>query len=503
LKINRNHTIVFLSLSLILAGCGSGSATNTASTANAAAATTTTTSTPTASVIPSLQPFTTPTGTVATDSATGSVDPSGVFFQSLGTNARTCATCHQLSQGMSISAASTQALFSSSNGTDPLFAAVDGANCPTAATGDPIGHSLVINNGLIRIAVELPANAQFKLATTQDPYGCAVTPDAATGQQIVSVYRRPLPSASLTFLSTIMWDTRETVSPLNAAASFSANLNADLSAQAVAAVATHEQGSAAPTSTQLSQLVAFEEGLYTAQETDNQAGSLSAAGASGGAANLAAQGYYPGINDALGQDPKGVAFNPAVFTLFQAWRNSANPQQASIARGEDIFNTAPMNITSVRGLNDNPAIGSPAVIHGSCSTCHDTPNVGNHSFPLPLDTGTSHSAAAETNPAVLAGLGQLTVPVLPVYQITGCADVNGNPAVYATTDPGTGLFSGLCADVNRVKVPVLRGLAARAPYFHNGSAGNLGQVVNFYNTRFQMNLSPPQLTDLENFLNAL
>jgi len=46
---------------------------------------------------------------------------------------------------MSISAASTQALFSSSNGTDPLFAAVDGANCPTAATGDPIGHSLVIN----------------------------------------------------------------------------------------------------------------------------------------------------------------------------------------------------------------------------------------------------------------------------------------------------------------------------------------------------------------------
>ena len=92
---------------------------------------------------------------------------------------------------------------------------------------------------------------------------------------------------------------------------------------------------------------------------------------------------------------------------------------------------------------------------------------------------------------------------MPLYQITGCTDANGNPVVYATTDPGTGLFSGLCADVNRVKVPVLRGLAARAPYFHNGSAGNLGQVVNFYNARFQMNLNPPQLTDLENFLNAL
>ncbi len=183
---------------------------------------------------------------------------------------------------MSISAASAQTLFASSNGTDPLFDAVDGANCPTAATGDSIGHSLVLNNGLIRIAVELPASAQFKLATTLDPYGCAVTPDASTGQQIVSVYRRPLPATSLTFLSNIMWDTRETISPLNAAASFSANLNSDLSAQAAEAVATHEQGSAAPTAAQLAQLVAFEEGLYTAQATDNQAGSLSTAGATGG-----------------------------------------------------------------------------------------------------------------------------------------------------------------------------------------------------------------------------
>jgi hypothetical protein len=503
LAINRHHKPLFLSISLILAGCGGGSATNTADTTAAATTTTTPTTTPAVTLIPSLQSYTTPTGTVSTDSSTGSIDPTGVFFQSLGTNGRTCANCHQLSQGMSISAASVQTLFASTNGTDPLFDAVDGANCPTAATGDSIGHSLVLNNGLIRIAVELPANAQFKLATTLDPYGCAVTPDASTGQQIVSVYRRPLPSSSLTFLSNVMWDTRETISPLNAAATFSANLSADLSAQAASAVATHEQGSASPTAAQLSQLAAFEEGLYTAQATDNQAGSLSAAGVTGGAASLAAQAYYPGINDAFGGDPKGAPFNPAVFTLFQGWRNSSNPQQASIARGEDIFNTAPMNIANVRGLNDNPAIGSPAVIHGSCSLCHDAPNIGNHSFPLPMDTGTSRLAASETAPGIVAGLQQLTAATVPIYQITGCTDANGNAVVYVTTDPGTGLFSGLCADVNRVKVPVLRGLAARAPYFHNGSAGNLGQLVNFYNARFQMNLSPPQLTDLENFLNAL
>ena len=120
-----------------------------------------------------------------------------------------------------------------------------------------------------------------------------------------------------------------------------------------------------------------------------------------------------------------------------------------------------------------------------------------------MDTGVAHLATSETNAAILAGLGQLSTPSLPAYQISGCKDANGNAVVYVTTDPGTGLFSGLCADVNRVKVPILRGLSARAPYFHNGSAANLGQVANFYNARFQMNLTPPQIADLVNFLNAL
>ena len=61
----------------------------------------------------------------------------------------------------------------------------------------------------------------------------------------------------------------------------------------------------------------------------------------------------------------------------------------------------------------------------------------------------------------------------------------------------------ICADVNHLKVPGLRGLAARAPYIHNCSATTLAQLVNFYNARFQMGLNPGQKTDLVNFLNAL
>ncbi len=476
----------------VLAGCGGGSTAATGTMTN-----------PPSNLIPSLQPYPTPSGTESTYSATGSIDPSGIFFQALGTNPRSCASCHQLSQGMGLSAANAQALFASSNGSDPLFAAVDGANCPTAAAGDSAGHSLVVNNGLIRIAEALPANAQFTMAVAQDPYGCAATTNASTGQKTYSVYRRPLPATSLTMLSQVMWDGRFTGAPLNAAATLSANLVSDLNTQAVNAIATHEQGSAVPTAAQLSELVAFEEGLFTAEATDTQAGPLTGSGATGGAAALAAQNYYPGINDASGQDPTGAKFNPVVFTLFAAWEGSANPAQASIARGEDLFNSAPMQITDVHGLNDNPALGSPAVIVGTCGTCHDAPNIGTHSLPLAMDIGTSHMIASETDANIVGGLQALTAPNLPVYQISGCTDAGGNAVVYVTTDPGVALETGQCADVNRVKVPGLRGLAARAPYFHNGSAANLGQVVQFYSTRFQMNLNPQQLVDLQNFLAAL
>jgi hypothetical protein len=497
LTIARQRTLLLVAAGILLVaaagfvleGCGGGGAT--------------TTTTMTSNLIPSLQPYPTPSGTESTFSATGSIDPSGIFFQGLGTNTRSCASCHQLSQGMGLSAASAQALFASSNGSDPLFAAVDGANCPTVATADSTGHSLVVNNGLIRIAEALPAGAQFAMAVAQDPYGCAAVTNASTGQTTYSVYRRPLPAASLTMLSQVMWDARFTGAPLNAAATLSANLETDLSAQAANAIATHEQGSAAPTAAQLSELVAFEKGLFTAEATDTQAGPLTGSGAAGGAAALAEQNYYPGINDAFGQDPTGAKFNKVVFTLFQAWEGSANPVQASIARGEDLFNSAPMQITDVHGLNDNPALGSPAVIVGTCGTCHDAPNIGTHSLPLTMDIGTSHVIASETDANIVGGLQALTAPNLPVYQISGCTNANGNAVVYVTTDPGVALTTGQCADVNGIKAPGLRGLAARAPYFHNGSAANLGQVVQFYSTRFQMNLNPQQLVDLQNFLAAL
>src|SRR5579863_1634086 len=142
--------------------------------------------------------------------------------------------------------------------------------------------------------------------------------------------------------------------------------------------------------------------------------SLSLYGAAGGPQALSRQAYYPGSNDSLGTDPTGEAFSSSAMALFSACYESSMPgsseseagshMRTKIVAGEKPFNTAVATITDVRGLNDNPALGSPPVMKGTCTTCHDTPNVGNHSLPLPLDIGISRQAGFESSPGIVAGL---------------------------------------------------------------------------------------------------
>jgi len=72
-----------------------------------------------------------------------------------------------------------------------------------------------------------------------------------------------------------------------------------------------------------------------------------------------------------------------------------------------------------------------------------------------------------------------------------------------TADPGWGLVTGRCVDVGRFKVPTLRGLAGRAPYFHDGSAATLAAVVRSYDHRFEIGLTDGEQHDLVAFLRAL
>ena len=65
------------------------------------------------------------------------------------------------------------------------------------------------------------------------------------------------------------------------------------------------------------------------------------------------------------------------------------------------------------------------------------------------------------------------------------------------------MITGKWSDVGKFKGPVLRGLAARAPYFHNGSAATLEEAVDFYDTRFHIGLTTQEKSDLAAFLKAL
>jgi cytochrome c peroxidase len=441
------------------------------------------------------------TGQMGTVSTTGTIDQGNAFFRSLGTNGRSCGSCHFQASAFGLSAQAAQAVFAASGGNDPLFAPVDGANCPsvTAAAGAQ-GHSLLLNQGLIRVGLTVPAGAEYSITAVRDPYGCALRGSPAEA----SVYRRVLPTTNLRFLSAVMWDGRETVQPLTDRKTFASSLRAGLLHQAMDATLGHAQAAVSPTAAQLGAIVDFELALFTAQQTDNAAGVLQAQRGTGGPAGLAAAPYFPGINDPLGDNPTGAAFDPNALTLFGPWKDLSNsgpfaePRKA-VARGEAVFNSHPLTITGVAGLNDALNV---AAINGTCTTCHDTPDVGNHSRPLPLDIGTSHVTAFESDPQVLEALGRLTMPDLPVFEVA-CQTGPLAGTVRYTSDPGRALISGKCADIGRLKGPILRGLAARAPYFHNGSAATLRQVVDFYNLRFQMGLTNREKADLEAFLKTL
>jgi len=195
---------------------------------------------------------------------------------------------------MGLSAAHAERIYERTRGKDPLFAAVDGAACPTAPPGQLLNFSLLRHNGVFRIGLPVPAHPQFTITAVHDPYGCALVTDPVTGVQTASVYRRPLPGTNLGFLSAVMWDGRETVVPLNKATTFSANLITDLKQQALDATLGHAQAATAPTDAQLTQMVDFELSLNSAQAFDFEAGNLSDNGADGGPYFLTQVPFFPG-----------------------------------------------------------------------------------------------------------------------------------------------------------------------------------------------------------------
>src|SRR5262245_7924829 len=154
------------------------------------------------------------------------------------------------------------------------------------------------------------------------------------------------------------------------------------------------------------------------------------------------------------------------FDLFDAWAGHGNPRRAQIARGQELFNNKP----SLSGR--------------TCNGCHSSANNGTNINSLMFDIGTA-SAQART-------------PDLPLYTFRN----RTTGEIRQLTDAGRGNVTGLWTDLGRFKTPTLRALAARAPYFHNGIAATLEDVVRHYETHLGVRFTAPGGAGLVAFLNA-
>ncbi|HSS01951.1 MAG TPA: hypothetical protein VLM79_33060 [Kofleriaceae bacterium] len=424
------------------------------------------------------------TGVFTTVSAHGSIDLNNEFFQDLGTNGRRCVTCHVPTVGWTITPKQVRTVFELTDGgafedglgLSAIFRTNDGSNSPKADVSTVAkrrqAYSMLLNKGVIRIGLPIPANAEFELIAVDDPYKFASAKE-------LSLFRRPLPTTNLKFDSTVMWDGREVV-PGATVASMLATQSSD-------ATVAHAQGKPL-TEKQRESIVQFETALASAQIIDRHAGDLRDDGAKGGPKAILAEPFYIGINDNFGDSKTGAKFNPVVFNIFDRWTRAYgrhDDERRSVARGQALFNTKAIRIEGVSGINDEAVFGNPKVVVGTCTTCHDTPNGGNHSVVAPLNIGLVDESRR--------------TPDMPLYTLRN----KTTGAIVKVTDPGRALIDGKWSHIGRFKGPMLRNLAPRAPYFHNGFAKDLDAVVDFYDERFDIRLNKQEKKDLVAFLRSL
>ncbi len=264
-------------------------------------------------------------------------------------------------------------------------------------------------------------------------------PFGVTTPTTLFFFRRPMPTANLKN-HVVHWDSALTVGT---------DLRAGLIKQARGNVTAAQQGAPAPDAV-LEQIADYEAQLSHAQIILHGVGRLDAGGAHGG--------------------PKYAARQPLVagrFDLYDAWRHSGNPKRRQIWRGQEVFN----NVNEPSGKR--------------CGGCHNAANHGLNVNGAMFDIGASKPEVARPDMAVF----------------TFQSRVDGS--IKHSTDPGLGLRDGSFANLNRFKVPTLRGLASRAPYFHGGTARTLEQVVRHYEAELGFEFTARERADLVAFLQAL
>lgn len=441
------------------------------------------------------------------------------FDHNLGTNGQACVSCHLPSDGFDLHVATIQDAFNATQGLDQLFRTNDTADRPDADVSTLVArmkaYRLFRQFGIVRIGKTFPPAPVSGVGFTVQPQNTArygplpsSTDPQHPGKPTLSLFRRPLVNTNMNFDSSVLWDGRESIT--------------DLPTQVKKAAATLLlSGTISDADAQ--NVANFMTGVYTDQIADDQAGSLSVLGAKGGVKNLmaiASDPQRPCVYSAPGvltpfvpsTCTPVVLDDPQTMDIFEAWASlpptpPRNAARLSIARGEELFNTITLHIPP--DLQIPGEIGNTA----HCVSCHATNNLGNNPdatffVRIGTDSVAILKALADADPLVKPVLAR--VRQLPQYCLRPTSDptpfttvpCGGHISDVKTTDPGRAMVTGLITDVGKFKPPILRNLNARSPYFHNGSAGSIEDLVNFYNARFQIGLTDQQKVDLGNFIDT-
>jgi cytochrome c peroxidase len=395
--------------------------------------------------LPNNFPIVNQAGTAATFSTAGSVDLTNPFHVPQGSNGRSCESCHLPETGWSVLPVEVELRFWLTQGQDPIFNLLD-ANSPTANVSTlqaRYSAYSMLRKGLFRRGGNVPATAEYEIIAVDDPLG------AGGSLTRFEAFRRPLATANFHIAENVGWHDQNT--------NGSGDVHAGLINQATGNI-TGGQAGAAPAPATVEAIADYQEGLAFAQQSVFGVGLLTSCGAAGGPENLSSE---TPVN--------------ARFDLYDAWidlvpgsctTRAADRRRAQIARGQELFN--------------GPNAGG-----GSCRGCHNAANNGSNVNGTLFDVGASRPEFRRQG--------------MPLYTVRNKTTLE----VRQTTDPGRALRSGRWSDMDRFKSPSLRGASARAPYFHNGIAATLEDVVEHYEVPLGFVFTREQKEDLVAFLKAL
>src|SRR6185503_12136031 len=218
-------------------------------------------------------------GVAETFHTSGTIDLTNPFFQALGTNPRTCMTCHAANQGWTMTAEANKQLFKDTDGLAPLFNLVDEGTFPNADISTKKARKETFKPNVVDLAVTrftrninpVPDTFQFTVAP-EDPTGFS-TPTSILN------FRRPTAVANESKVSSIL----NTSGPVQ-------DIPATLAGLMSGAAGLHEQRNLVTNPVGDDIRIPgrdFMFGVFLAQIIDKDAGRLDADGAMGGPANLA------------------------------------------------------------------------------------------------------------------------------------------------------------------------------------------------------------------------